>query len=101
MSAIYCIHIVGGQLNEELRKALFDGAEAILKDKKKGPAKVKGEGFEGRVRTDWKVGRLSAVFGTIFKVELDTEVGPIKGEYIVHSPYDEALGKRPAKIGLN
>lgn len=101
MSRIFCIQIVGGSLNLELQEALFNGAEEILKKRSKDTAKIKGDGFEGRVKTDWKVGRISAVFGTIFKVTIEMERSKIVGSFIAHSRYDEALGKRPQRIESN
>ncbi len=108
---IYCLMTAGLPVDDDIRNALFYTAREMLKAGAE-KRRLKTDFMEGVVTTEFKVGCMGSVAGTIFQAEIDAEAGSTKVSYIVNNSYlDEddfesaswmsALMPNPEEIGAN
>lgn len=98
---LVCIQFTIPILNKELRDALFEAAEYLLK-KKRSRIKIRGKDFEGFVRTGWDAARFASYYGTRFHAIVDSgKEKPNEIEFMIISSHDRALGIPPKHISDN
>lgn len=98
---LVCIQFTLPILSKELRDALFEAAEALLKQKR-SRIKIRGKDFEGYVRTGWDAARFAAHYGTRFRAIVDSgKKKPNEIEFMIVSRHDRALGVPPKNISDN
>jgi hypothetical protein len=97
---LVCIQFTIPILSKEIRDALFEAAETLLKEKK-NKIKISGTNFEGSVRTKWDAARFAAHYGTRFRATIDSGKKPNEIEYMIISRHDHALGVPPKDPSRN
>ncbi len=80
--ALVCLMASNINFTEEIRMRLVNIAREMAQLKKNNK-RIKEDGLEGHVRTDWTTTCLGSFAGIKFQAELDTELGTGKVAFLV------------------
>lgn len=81
-SYLYCVMLAGKRLPSNVAGELIKQADILFRDRKK-QRKIKGDGFEGVLKTQRQTVLLSSIAGILFKSTIECEEGTIRVHFLV------------------
>ncbi|KKT71738.1 MAG: hypothetical protein UX09_C0016G0014 [Candidatus Uhrbacteria bacterium GW2011_GWE2_45_35] len=87
---IYCLMVAGGQLTPDLKEMLFHIALGMITEQTR-EFRLKEDGFEGVITTEFESTTLGGLSGTVFEAELDIGAKTVRMRYFVRPVRDAAI----------